>query len=95
MKTTLAGMAGTVILGNITNSLAGAEKASSSNLTGLSLAEAADLIRARKVSPVELTNACLERIQQLNPKLNAFITITAETALAEARAAETEIQRGN
>ena len=95
MKTTLAGMAGTVILGNTTNSLANAGKTSSVNLTGLTLAEAADLLHAKKVSPVELTNACLERIQQLNPKLNAFITITGESALHEARAAEAEIQRGN
>lgn len=63
-------------------------------LTSLSLAEAAQLLRAKKISPVELTRHCLARIERLNPKLNAFITVTAESALAEARAAEVEIARG-
>jgi aspartyl-tRNA(Asn)/glutamyl-tRNA(Gln) amidotransferase subunit A len=65
-----------------------------SNLTNLSLSEASALVRARKVSPVELTQACLDRIEKLNPVLNAFITITAETALTQAREAEAEIKRG-
>lgn len=60
----------------------------------LSLTEAAELVRRRKVSPVELTQACLARIEKLNPVLNAFITVTAESALASARAAEEEITRG-
>jgi aspartyl-tRNA(Asn)/glutamyl-tRNA(Gln) amidotransferase subunit A len=51
-------------------------------------------LRRQEVSPVELTRACLDRIEKLNPALNAFITVTAESALAEARAAETEISRG-
>jgi aspartyl-tRNA(Asn)/glutamyl-tRNA(Gln) amidotransferase subunit A len=51
-------------------------------------------LRRKEVSPVELTRACLDRIEKLNPALNAFITVTAESALAEARAAETEIFRG-
>ncbi len=41
-----------------------------------------------------MTQGCLRRIEQLNPKLNAFITVTADTALAEAREAEAEIQSG-
>lgn len=57
-------------------------------LAYLSLSESADLIRAGKLSPVELTEALLRRIEALQPRLNAFITVTAETALAEARAAE-------
>jgi aspartyl-tRNA(Asn)/glutamyl-tRNA(Gln) amidotransferase subunit A len=44
---------------------------------------------------VELTQDCLTRIEQLNPILNAFITITGESALTEARQAESDIQRGN
>ena len=52
------------------------------DLTALSLAEASALIRARKVSPVELTKACLTRIERLNSVLNAFITITADSALS-------------
>jgi len=47
------------------------------------------------VSPVELTKACLARIDRLNPVLNAFITVTADTALSQARDAETEVRRGS
>ncbi len=60
----------------------------------LGLVEAAALLRKKKVSPVELTRACLERIERLNPALHAFITVTADTALEQARAAEKEIARG-
>lgn len=52
-------------------------------------------LRARKISPVELTCDCLARIEKLNPKLNAFITVLAESALADAQRAEEEIQRGD
>jgi aspartyl-tRNA(Asn)/glutamyl-tRNA(Gln) amidotransferase subunit A len=62
--------------------------------TWLSLVDVAVLVRSRKVSPVELTRACLTRIEQLNPALNAFITVTDVTALAQARSAEAEIARG-
>src|SRR5271166_739304 len=51
-------------------------------------------IRAREISPAELTHDCLDRIEKLNPKLNAFITVLAEPALEEARRAEQEIFRG-
>lgn len=60
-----------------------------------SLAEVSELVRSKKISPVELTEVCLARIEALNPELNAFITVTAEMALGQARAAEAEIQRGN
>lgn len=60
----------------------------------LSLLATAGLVRTKKISPVELTQTCLARIEQLNSKLNAFITITAEEALKQARAAESEIQHG-
>ena len=63
-------------------------------LIGLTIREASELVRRRKVSPVELTNTCLVQIDKLNPELNAFITVTRESALAEAHAAEAEIQRG-
>ena len=49
------------------------------------------LFRARKVSPVELTTLMLARIEKLNPKLNACITVTAEAALAQAKKAEAEL----
>jgi aspartyl-tRNA(Asn)/glutamyl-tRNA(Gln) amidotransferase subunit A len=51
-------------------------------------------IRAREISPTELTHDCLDRIAKLNPELNAFITVLAESALEEARRAEQEIFRG-
>ena len=60
--------------------------------TGLTLSEVAQLVRSKKVSPVELTHECLSRIERLNPKLNAFITVTADSAVAEARQAEAEVQ---
>jgi len=56
--------------------------------------ELSALIRRRTVSPLEITRECLARIDELNPKLNAFITVTAEAALAEAALAEHEIMRG-
>src|SRR5258708_24253829 len=58
------------------------------------IAELAPRLKRKEVSPIELTRACLDRIEKLNPSLNAFITVTAESALAEAQAAEAEIARG-
>ncbi|MGB9286173.1 MAG: amidase family protein, partial [Candidatus Sulfotelmatobacter sp.] len=58
------------------------------------IVELAPRLRRKEVSPLDLTRACLERIEKLNPTLNAFITVTAESALAQARTAETEITRG-
>ena len=46
----------------------------------------AEALSVRKISPVELTRACLKKIEDLNPVLNAFITVTADQALAQARA---------
>ena len=60
-----------------------------------SITQLAALLREGSVSPVELTTDCLARIEALNSKLNAFITVTAESALAQARQAEAEINRGN
>lgn len=63
-------------------------------LAFLSIHDASALVRTKKISPVELTQVCVSRIERLNPQLNAFITVTAESALADARQAEAEIQRG-
>src|SRR6266516_3060314 len=52
-------------------------------------------IRKKSISPVEVTRDCLARIEKLNPKLNAFITVLADTALDQARHAEQEIHSGN
>jgi aspartyl-tRNA(Asn)/glutamyl-tRNA(Gln) amidotransferase subunit A len=73
-------------------SAAGADRAN--DVTRLSLHEAGALLRRKAVSPVELTQACLARIERLNPVLNAFITVTKERALQQARDAETEIGKG-
>jgi aspartyl-tRNA(Asn)/glutamyl-tRNA(Gln) amidotransferase subunit A len=51
-------------------------------------------VRKKAISPVELAQACLQRIEQLNPLLNAYITVTAEAALAHARELEAEVQGG-
>src|SRR5262245_32593353 len=51
--------------------------------------------RKRDLSPVELTTTLLERIARLDPKLNAFVTVTSERALAEAKAAEAALLRGD
>ena len=63
-------------------------------LATLSLKQASDLIRRRDASPVDLTTACLKRIDQYNPMLNAFITVAREQALASARQMEAEQRNG-
>lgn len=60
----------------------------------LTIAEASRKIAAREVSPVELTQECLARISALNDTLHAFITVTGERALADARAAEARLMAG-
>lgn len=64
-------------------------------LTRLTLVEAMAMVRRKTVSPVELVQAFVARIERLNPALNAFITVTAEQALQQAREAEAEIQKGH
>src|SRR5207237_5760094 len=63
-------------------------------ITSLTLAQAAHLIRARELSPVDFTEALLGRIAALDPTYHAFIAVTADIARAEAKAAEAEIVRG-
>ncbi len=58
------------------------------------IAEASALIAAKQISPVELTQICLDRVAKLDPKINAFILHTPERALTEARAAEDRIMKG-
>lgn len=60
----------------------------------LSAAEQGRLVRGRALSPVELVRACLERIERYDPALRACITVLADSAMEEARAAEREIQAG-
>jgi aspartyl-tRNA(Asn)/glutamyl-tRNA(Gln) amidotransferase subunit A len=65
------------------------------NNCDLTIEALAPLIRRKKLSPVELTRFLLERISRLQPKINAYLTITADAAMAQARRAEIEISRGN
>ena len=64
------------------------------DLADLSLAEASARIRARTITPIQLAQACLARIEVYNPKLNAFITVMREQALAQARELEAEQRSG-
>ena len=64
------------------------------DLSGLTIAQAAGLLRQRQLSPVELVASVLERIDRLQPRLNAYITILAEEAMQTAHQAEEEIGSG-
>ena len=67
---------------------------SGAELAFLPITALAALLRAKKLSPVELVRVYLERIERLNPRLNAYLTVLGDAAAAEARQAEREIVRG-
>ncbi|MCH7800593.1 MAG: amidase, partial [Chloroflexi bacterium] len=67
---------------------------SNQELVFLSATELASKIRHKEVSPVEAVEAYLERITEIDPKLNAYITVLADEALAEARQSESDIAAG-
>jgi aspartyl-tRNA(Asn)/glutamyl-tRNA(Gln) amidotransferase subunit A len=75
-------------------SAASSSSASGAGVAGMSLAEASAKIRSGAVTSVELTNACLERIQIYNPKLFAFITVMRRPALAQAAQLDAEAKAG-
>jgi len=64
------------------------------DLTFLSAVEMAQLIREKKISPVELAEAHLAKIERLNPKLNAFVQVDVERVRREARDAEAAVMSG-
>ena len=66
----------------------------SQDLASLTLKEASELLRSKNASPVDLTQACLKRIQTYNSVLNAFITVTRDQAIEAARAMEAEQRQG-
>src|SRR5262249_4873296 len=66
----------------------------SEELVSKSAAEMAALVRARQISPVELVESHLARIEELQPKLNAFVTVDWEGARQQARAAESAVMHG-
>ena len=61
----------------------------------LSISQLSKLLATKEVSPVEVTAAYLERIENLNGKLHAYVTITADKAIEAAQKAEQEIVQGN
>jgi Asp-tRNAAsn/Glu-tRNAGln amidotransferase A subunit and related amidases len=63
------------------------------DLENLTIAGLAAEIKNRSISPVEVTRLFLERIERINPLLNAYVTVNADIALTEAKRAETEIAR--
>jgi aspartyl-tRNA(Asn)/glutamyl-tRNA(Gln) amidotransferase subunit A len=66
-----------------------------SELWWWSATEVAEAIRHRRVSPTEVVGALLQRIERLNPRLNAFLTVTADLAQRQAQAAEDAVARGD
>jgi aspartyl-tRNA(Asn)/glutamyl-tRNA(Gln) amidotransferase subunit A len=66
----------------------------SGDLARLTLKQASERIRSRKVSPVELTEGCLARIRTYDPKINAWITVMRESALVQAKILEKEQMAG-
>ena len=68
---------------------------SNQELCYLTISEAGSLIRKQELSPVELIQAHLQRIEELDGRVRAFVGLQAEEAMAEARAAEAEVLRGN
>lgn len=67
---------------------------SAEELESLTIASLAPAIEKRSISPVELTRLILARIERINPLINAYVTVTSEAALSEAKNAEQEIARG-
>ncbi|HEY1865589.1 MAG TPA: amidase, partial [Candidatus Acidoferrales bacterium] len=68
---------------------------SMSSLEFATIEQLSPLLARKKISPVELVELFLHRIEVLNPRLNAFLTVTTELALEQARAAERELMRGH
>ena len=67
---------------------------SDQELCWMSAIELLNAYRSKKLSPVEVTRAVLERIDDVNPKINAIVTLTADLAMEQAKAAEEAYQRG-
>ena len=68
--------------------------AGTDDLARLTISEAARRLRSKEISATELTKACLERIRIFNPKVNAFITVMQEEALAQAAQLDSEARAG-
>src|ERR1043165_4980121 len=75
--------------------LAPSLRESPQDLAGLTASRASELLRRNALSSVELVQVYLRRIEEYNPALNAFITVTGEQALASAREMDEERRRGH
>jgi len=67
---------------------------SAADLPNLQISEASLLLKSKRLSPLELTTAVLRRIDEVEPKLHAFVTLVREEAMRDAAASEKEIMRG-
>ena len=76
-------------------SIPGANELANNDLNYASIAELAPRLRSGDLSPVELTQVSLGRIEALEPQLNAFLEVFSQSALAQAREAEVEIKSGS
>ncbi|HEY0947756.1 MAG TPA: amidase [Opitutaceae bacterium] len=100
LRTTAAGAAAAAIASRFTASARAAGPAyptssdKTSELIYMSATKLAGLIREKKVSAAEAVKACLARIEAVNPKLNAVVTLCAERALLEAREADAALAKG-
>ena len=65
------------------------------NIKNITIKETAELIKDKKISPVELTKAFLERIESVDKEINSYITVISDQALESAESAEQEIMKGN
>lgn len=74
--------------------MSAAAEAGGQALWAMSATELAAAIRAKEISPVEVTDAVLMRIERLNPAINAFVTVTDDIAREQSRAAEAAVMRG-
>src|SRR5919108_6446586 len=64
-------------------------------LENLTIAQLAPQIESRRISPLEVARLFLQRVERYNPILNAYVTVTAENAIADARKSEKEIAQGH
>src|SRR5262249_35408980 len=88
------GAAGGLLQGDALGAGGGRRALSARDLSFATVAELGALLRAKKISPVELTKDCLARAESLDPSLHAWVTMMGDSALQEARRAEKEIAAG-
>jgi aspartyl-tRNA(Asn)/glutamyl-tRNA(Gln) amidotransferase subunit A len=92
--TGLAAAAGSALPASAFAQASSEKSGQSQDLTALTIKQASELLRRKDASPVQLTEACLARIERHDREINAFITVTREQALAAAREMEAELRRG-